>query len=246
MSSGGASSGSAMTRRRVLTTAAVAGRSFDTRLLEALGDVEGDTLLDALEEAEGARLIVPHSSGRDVRWEFAHGLIRQTLANSLSLMRRQRVHLRVAEAMEQVHAAHLARHASDIGRHLYQAGVAADLGKTVRFLALAGDGSLAAGAFDEALRQFDDALSIAEEGDDRRTLAGLQFRQGRALKGLGRFEDAVAALEPALTTFDALGDLDGVARTAHDMAEQTSWLPSHGGRGARDVARRGLESGGRS
>ena len=227
--------------RQVLTTAAVVGRSFDLTLLDALGDAEGDTLLTALEEAEAAKLIQTVSSGREARWEFAHGLIRQTLESSLSLPRRQRAHLRVSEAMEQVHAAHLARHASDIGRHLYQAGVAADLGKTVRFLALAGDGSLAAGAFDEALRQFDNALSIAEEGDDRRTLAGLQFRQGRALKGLGRFEDAVAALEPALTTFDALGDLDRVARTAHDMAEQTSWLPSHGGHGARDVARRGLD-----
>ena len=227
--------------RRMLTLAAVTGRSFDLGLLEALEDVAGDALLEALEEAEGAKLITAVSSGRELRWEFAHGLIRQTLENSLSLMRRQRAHLRVADAMEALHGAAVDRHAADIGHHLYQAGVAADPERTVRFLALAGDGSLAAGAFDEALRQFDDALSIAEEGDDRRTLADLQFRQGRALKGLGRFEDAVAALEPALATYDALGDLQGVARTAHDMAEQTSWLPGHGGRGARDVARRGLD-----
>ena len=226
--------------RRVLTMAAVAGRSFDVGMLEALSDVTGDTLLETLEEAEGAKLITAVAAGRELRWEFAHGLIRQTLENSLSLMRRQRAHLRVADAMEEAHGAALERHAADIAHHLYQAGVGADPERTVRLLTLAGDGSQAAGAFDEALRQFDDAVSIAEEGDDRGVLADLQFRRGRALKGLGRFEEAVKALEPALTAYDALGDLDGVARTAHDMAEQTSWLPGHGGRGARDVAKRGL------
>ena len=64
--------------RQVLTTAAVVGRSFDVGLLEALGDAEGDALLTAIEEAEAAKLILTVSSGRQVRWEFAHGLIRQT------------------------------------------------------------------------------------------------------------------------------------------------------------------------
>ena len=117
--------------RQVLTTAAVVGRSFDLALLEALGDIEGETLLTALEEAEAARLIQTASSGREVRWEFAHGLIRQTLESSLSLPRRQRAHLRVAEAMERVHRANLDRYASDMGHHLFQAGAAARSEKTV-------------------------------------------------------------------------------------------------------------------
>ena len=71
--------------RQVLTSAAVVGRSFDVGLLEALGDEEGEALLTAIEEAEAAKLITSTSSGREVRWAFAHGLIRQTLENSLSL-----------------------------------------------------------------------------------------------------------------------------------------------------------------
>ena len=105
--------------RGVLTTAAIVGRSFTLELLKALGDAEGDALLTALEEAEAAKLIQAVSSSRDARWEFAHGLIRQTLESSLSLPRRQDVHLRVAEAMERVYTAHVDHHASDLAHHLY-------------------------------------------------------------------------------------------------------------------------------
>ena len=177
--------------RQVLTTAAVVGRSFDLTLLEALGDADGDMLLTALEEAEAAKLILTVSSGREVHWEFAHGLIRQTLEKGLSLVRRRRAHLRVAEAMERVFGAHVEGYASDIAHHLYQAGAAADPEKTARFLTLAGDRALDARAFDEALRQFNDALSIQAEEDQRHT-TDLRYRKGRALQSLGRWEEAIA------------------------------------------------------
>ncbi len=225
--------------RRVLTTAAIVGRSFDLELLDALGDAEGESLLGALEEAEAARLILSVSSGRDVRWEFAHGLIRQTLEHGLSLMRRQRAHLRVAEAMERVHGGNVDRYASDVGRHLYAAGAAADPEKTVRFLTLAGEQALAAGAFEEALRQFDDALSMHEEQDPRHT-ADLRYRKGQALRSLGRGVDAVEEWQAALTACERLGDGDGIARVAYDAAWSASWLGDM--RGAQALARRGLES----
>ena len=231
--------------RRVLTTAATVGRSFDLTLLEAMGDAEGDALLTALEEAESAKLLQTVSSGREVRWEFAHGLIRQTLENSLSLMRRQRAHLRVAEAMERVYGTRIEQHAADVAQHLYQAGLGADPDKTVRFLPLAGDQSLEAGACDEALRQFTDALSIQEEGADRRKAADLHYKKGLALRSLGRIAEAVEALRPALEIFEELRDVEGIARTACDMADQTSWLPG-GPRAAPGVARRALAAVGES
>ena len=111
--------------RKLLTTAAVVGRSFDLPLLAVLGGGDEDDVLTALEEAEAAQLLRTVSSGREVRWEFAHGLIRQTLEAALSLPRRQRAHLKVADAMEQTHGDGADRHAADLTHHLFQAGAAA-------------------------------------------------------------------------------------------------------------------------
>ncbi len=82
--------------QQVLTFGAIVGRGFSLALLEAIGDVRGDELLTALEEAEAAHLIVPTRS-REPRWEFSHALIRQTLSATLSLPRRQRLHLKVED-----------------------------------------------------------------------------------------------------------------------------------------------------
>jgi hypothetical protein len=100
--------------RRVLTTAAVIGRGFSLGLLEALESARPDVALDAVEEAERAHLVTAEGGGRDPRYRFVHELIRQTLAEGLSLPRRQRLHARIAEAMERVWAASLDKQAPAI------------------------------------------------------------------------------------------------------------------------------------
>ena len=229
--------------RQVLTTAAVVGRNFDLTLLEALGDAEGDALLTALEEAEAAKLIQTVSSGREVRWEFAHGLIRQTLESSLSLPRRQRAHLRVAEAMERVHGKRVDRHVADVAHHLYQAGAAADVDKTVRFMSLACDQALEAGAFDEALRLVERALPVADDHHERH-IADLQSRRGRALRSLGRGPEAVEEWGKALTIYERLGVSRAIAHVASDAAWVLGWQGQM--QTAQELAHRALESVGES
>src|SRR6266852_5992110 len=74
---------------RVLSVAAIIGREFDATLLEAIADLPGNELLDAIEEATRAQLI---SESREVsgRFEFIHALIRETLYSELSSPRRGR------------------------------------------------------------------------------------------------------------------------------------------------------------
>ena len=207
--------------RQLLTMAAVVGRNFDLPLLTALGDDE-DSVLTALEDAEAAQLIRSVSAGRALRWEFAHGLIRQTLEGALSLPRRQRAHLRVADAMEQVHGDRVEHQAADLAHHLYQAGAAADSEKTVGFLMLAGDQAVEAGAFDEAARLFDDALSVDDVADPRRR-AALQTRRGLALRALDRDDEAVEALGSALDDLEELRDTAGLADVGEALAWTLGW-----------------------
>ena len=223
--------------QRVLTAAAVIGRGFSFELLDALGEVQTDALLDAVDEAERARLITAASDGPEARFTFAHELIRQTLVSGLSLPRQQRLHLRVAEAIERAYSRSSEEHAADLAHHLYRAGAAADAEKTVRYLKLAGDQALAAVAFEDALRDFEDALSV-QPADDRRARADLLYKRGLALHSLGRWDEALADWREALTAYEELGDGEALGRVCRGITVQLLW-------GARyvealEVSQRGL------
>jgi class 3 adenylate cyclase/tetratricopeptide (TPR) repeat protein len=223
--------------RRVLTVAAVIGRSFSFELLDALGDVGTDALLDAIDEAERAHLITSTADGPEARFTFAHELIRQTLVSGLSLPRRQRRHLRVAEAMERLYARALEEHATDLAHHFYQAGAAADPEKTVRYLALAGDQAMEAAAFEDSLRLYHDALSL-QPPDDHRGRADLLYKRGQALRSLGRWDEALADWRQALAAYEELGDAQALARVCSGLSALLAYAARWDE--AVDLARRGL------
>ncbi|MBI4906618.1 MAG: DUF2791 family P-loop domain-containing protein [Acidobacteria bacterium] len=191
--------------RRVLTTAAAIGRGFSLRLLEAMEGAHADAALEALEDAERAQLVSAENVGREPRYRFVHELIRQTLADALSLPRRQRLHARIGEAMEKVYAAALDKHAPAIAHHLYQAGTAADADKTLDYLLRAADSAQRAAAHEEALANLDNAAALME-GERSVRMADVQERRANVLRSVGRLPDAVAAYERAIALFEAGGE----------------------------------------
>ena len=222
--------------QRVLTSAAVVGRSFSLSLLEGLGDVTGDTLLTALEEAEAAHLIVG-VGGREARWEFSHALIRQTLAQLLSLPRRQQLHHRIAEAIEATTGDALETRTAELAHHLYQAGTAVDASKTVGVLERAAAQAQGQGAFDEALKRLDNALSLVRDSEqaDRATLL---LARGIGLQSLAQSERALTDLEQAATLYEQAGDDEGTAQACWAFSYLAAWRADYAR--AIAVARRGL------
>ena len=202
---------------KILSAAAVIGRVFDLGTLEALDGFDPDDVLDAIDEAETAKLVASSSTGREVKYRFTHELIRQTLLIGLSLPRRQRMHLRVANAMEQTGP----ENAAAIAHHLFQAGMAADLDKTVRYLSLAGERALGAAAADEARRYFDDALSL--DIDDEETQTKLLLGRGRSYAALERTEESVRDLEAALSVFEQLKASETVAAICCELTPLLWW-----------------------
>ena len=150
----------------------------------------------------------------------------------------QRLHLTVADAIERAAGSAVERHASDLAHHQFQAGTAADSGKTVRFLTLAGDQALSAGAFDEALRRFTAALSLIDE-DDQPQIGDLRSKKGRALQSLGRWEEAIDEWKRALSIYEELGDRPAMATVCVEMAYLLIWTAQ--GTEAAGVARLGLD-----
>ena len=224
---------------KLLTAAAVVGRRFDLKLVEALSDLDSDGFLEAIEEAETAKLIVSEREGRETSCVFTHELIRNTLLQALSLPRRQRLHARVAAAMEDVYESDLTMRASALAHHLYEAGSAADEAKTIHFLILAGEQSLETGAFEEAQRDFDLALSLVP-ADDQQTRASLLWKRGLAQRSLGLWKEAIGDWETALPIHEALADLQGIAMISEELVRLYIWT-AQAAQGV-EVAKRGLRA----
>ena len=208
--------------RRILTTAAVIGRSFNLRLLEDLESARPDTALDALEEAERAQLVVPERRGRETRYRFVHELIRQTLAETLSLPRRQRLHARVADAIERIYAANVESQASPLAHHLYQAGAVADLDKTITYLMMAARLASTGAAHEEALANIDNALSLVEAEQHPRS-AELHAARAVALRSLSRFIEAIQSYERAIASFIQIGSYAGAAEASFHLGYIHLW-----------------------
>ncbi|HKA55227.1 MAG TPA: AAA family ATPase, partial [Candidatus Binatia bacterium] len=172
--------------KQVLTAAAVLGRSFSFPLLAALLEQpDEDGLLTALDEAQRIGLLVSSAERPEAPFTFAHELVRQTLLAGLSLPRRQRLHLQVAEAIERVHAGMVHERASELAHHLLKAGSLADIPRVVQYLTVAGQRALEAAAYEDALRQFQSALAHGDALDARQR-AQLLTHLARAKRGLGR------------------------------------------------------------
>ena len=208
--------------RKVLMAAAVIGRTFPIDVLQAVVDVSEDEVLDAIEEAERAQLVAPEASQRTAQYGFVHELIRATLVSGLSLPRRQRVHLKIADALERLRTTSLDRHVSALAHHLYQAGAAADSQRAAKFLALAGRRALAAGAFEDTLEAAEHLMGL-ELADDDPLLADAFEQRGAALPAMRRPDEAVIAWERALVLHEGRRDDAGIVRTAHAIARSLAY-----------------------
>jgi len=135
----------------VLTTAAAIGHSFRFELLHVLQDHTAlDDLLTALDQAQRMGLIVSSADGQDASFAFAHDLVRQTLLASISVPRRQLLHLWVAEALEQAHPEAASEHVVATAHHVGLAGTLAENQRLVRYLTLAGKSALETAALAQA------------------------------------------------------------------------------------------------
>lgn len=149
--------------RKMLDTAAVIGRSFTFALLEASAKTDADPLLDSLEESEAAGLVSSSLEHLEALFQFSHELIRQVVLDDLSAARRQRFHLKVADAIEGLHDGSLEDKINDLAYHLWHAGAAADSARTVECLMRAAKRAQEQSAYETALSHLSNALERLRE-----------------------------------------------------------------------------------
>jgi len=209
--------------RLMLGVAALVGKRFEYRLVETVVGLGPDELLDAIDEAQRARLIAPETTSGEPEFSFAHELIRQTLLATTALPRRQRRHLEIANALQEIYKDDIQAHAADIGGHLLQAGSSVDPNDVARFLQLAGKRALDAAAFEEALRHYENALELYTD-EKSSDYAQLLFEHGLAVRTTGRFEEAFDGWSRAITIYEANGERAKAGNICWEIAVQLGWI----------------------
>jgi predicted ATPase len=112
--------------KRVLTAAAVIGRSFSFKLLAAICEIDVDELFTIVEKAQRKGIIVASPEAPEKPFAFSHELVRQTLLAGISTPRRQHLHAGVADAIARLQPNAVNECAGDIDIHLIKAGSFAD------------------------------------------------------------------------------------------------------------------------
>jgi class 3 adenylate cyclase/tetratricopeptide (TPR) repeat protein len=206
--------------REVLAAAAVSGRVFTSEIVGEVAGTSADVLVEAFDEAERARLIKSGATAGELM--FSHELIRQTLLSGVSAMERERLHQLAADAISRLYSDDLAAYAGELAYHLSHAGRAGQGDSLVYYLRLAGERAFDAAAFDDAVGYFEKALSQMPN-DNQLDHAQLLERLAMALRNVGRWQEALGAMNDALDRYQALGQVEAIGRLGWAMVYQLVW-----------------------
>jgi class 3 adenylate cyclase/tetratricopeptide (TPR) repeat protein len=184
--------------KHVLRLAAVIGRSFYRRILEAL-DKADQQLDQSLNELQHLDLIRQRRPVPELEYVFKHALVHETAYHSILQERRRELHRCVAEAIEALFGDRLDELAGLLAHHYARAG---EWDKAQRFLLRAGDQASRMSADVEALAHYNSALESYARAFggrwDKLERASLERKIGEAYFRLGQHEQASRHLHTAL------------------------------------------------
>jgi predicted ATPase/DNA-binding SARP family transcriptional activator len=171
---------------RVLAAASVLGHAFDFELLERLGDLGPDELVDILERAIRAQ-IIEETVGRAGGYAFSHALIREVRYGMLTAKRRALLHGRAAVAIEDAHRDDIEPHLAELAHHLAHAGSPDDLDRAIGYRARAGTRAVSLLAFEQAAAHYRDAIELLDRRAPERRVerCDLLISQGEAERMAG-------------------------------------------------------------
>jgi DNA-binding SARP family transcriptional activator len=145
--------------QEVLRLAAILGREFDFETIKSASESDDAALQVTLERAERTQLIQKMERDENPAYTFVHALIPFALRESISGLRRQRMHARVAEALEGQRPDDV----ESLAYHFIAAGMRA---KSVEYSRLSAQRAERMYAYNSAIRHLLVALEMLEARED--------------------------------------------------------------------------------
>ncbi len=185
--------------RQILQTAAVIGRSFYRRVLEAI-EVQSQETAQVIEHQLNMllRLEMIREASRlpELEYKFSNPLTQEVAYQTILLKRRRELHRRVGQALEELFPDQLGELVPLLAYHFAEGELQE---KAFDYYLMAGDSAARLFANIEALDHYTRALDYIESVDpDYEKLEALFLRRGRALELLSRYEDSLENYEAML------------------------------------------------
>ena len=198
--------------RRALAMASLIGQEFALSLLQEVTGVEEDDLVDIVDQAVEARVLVPRPGVGQEVYAFADNQVRQVLYDGTGTARRRRYHLLVGEAIETVHGRRLEEYYDALAHHFLEGN---NIEKAVDYSIKAGDLAHGKSSFPRARSHYQVAAELLEELEEESERAAHAYAQlgmglttayevGTSSEGTRR---DVQHIKRALEMFVKLGDV---------------------------------------
>jgi tetratricopeptide (TPR) repeat protein len=190
--------------KRLVQSAAVLGREFSRRLLEAIWD--GGAVDPLLVELQRLEFLYERTGAEEPTYVFKHALTQEVAYDSLLTTRRQALHAAAGHALEQRYADRLDEVADRLAYHYARTDNTA---KAVEYLTRVAERAARGFAHTEALTALEEALVHAErlpsEARDQRVVE-LWTRQLESLHWAGRRQEAIALHRERQARVDRIED----------------------------------------
>lgn len=170
--------------RSLVRAAAIVGREFKDAVICRVADMPSDEALVLLDRCEDAGVLTP--TGIVGVRRFRHAIIRDALYDDIPTSERTRLHLRVAESLEEEGAC------DDVvvvalAHHYLEAAPVGGASRAISYALRAGQRCLEVFAYEDAIRQFESGLRAAlwEDAPNERQRDLLLLALGDAQRGAG-------------------------------------------------------------
>lgn len=189
--------------RSLLQAASVIGRQFTTDTLERISGLNGQ-IAPGLNILQQQDLVFPEPG--ESKFRFKHALVRDAVYHNLLRSDREALHLRLAQSLEAGYADRLEEVVDELADHYEHTD---QTEKSIKFLALAGEKSLALYSLDAAQTRFHRVLELMREHQhcsDSALLGRLLLKLARVYYFQYEFKKLINLVDEYLPAIEALGD----------------------------------------